>query len=638
MPSSASKPPTDRGRPDDSSLPAGSRPLLRRLFGLFWEHHTASLGILALQLSLLAMTLGGLSFLGLGIDTLRARVGEAPAPDWPLGLTGPQGWDPLNEILLIAGLVALFAILRGVLTYGAQASLAWLVHRRIVPNLQRRVFRKLQQLDFRFFDSRASGAIINRVTGDVQSVRSFVDVVMIEGLRMIITLAVYTAYMLAISPTLTLVCLLPVPIMAVLSAAFSKIVRPEFLKNRSLFDRLILFFSETISGAQTLKGFVREPEMVAAFRDRNDDVQNQQHRIFWRISIFTPIINGLSQLTLVLLLVFGGWMVIQGQITLGGGLVVFATLLQQFGNQVTSLAQVVNSVQESLAGSQRVFEILDEPVRVQSPPDPVRADRLSGSVVFEDVTFRHIEDRTTLENVSFHHEAGQCLAVVGETGAGKSALLSLIPRFYDPAGGRVLIDGVDARAYALDDLRHNIGIVFQENVLFSDTVAANIRFGHPAATMEDVVRAAKRAQADGFISELSDGYDTFLDEGGKNLSGGQRQRIAIARALLTDPSILLLDDPTSAIDPETEDQILQAIDNAIAGRTTFVVAHRLSTLKRADRILVMKQGRIVEAGTHTELLEQGGLYREAAAIQMVDPESKRLLEQMGTHVPKEVTT
>jgi ATP-binding cassette subfamily B protein len=289
------------------------------------------------------------------------------------------------------------------------------------------------------------------------------------------------------------------------------------------------------------------------------------------------------------------------------------------------VAQIANGVQESLTGAGRVFEILDAPLGIESPPRPVPLPRCRGAVRFERISFDYTEGDSVLRDVDFAVAPGECIAIVGETGSGKSALLSLIPRFYDPSAGRVLIDGHDVRTLDLQELRRHVGTVFQESFLFSDTVAANLAFGRPEATPDELVAAARAACAHDFITALPQGYDTVLGEGGVGLSGGQRQRLAIARALLAQPSILLLDDPTAAIDPETEHEILTAIENAIQGRTTFVVAHRLSTLRRADRILVLRQGRIVATGTHEELLRREGAYRRAALLQMVDAESRALL-------------
>ncbi|MEO6994318.1 MAG: ATP-binding cassette domain-containing protein, partial [Lacunisphaera sp.] len=289
----------------------------------------------------------------------------------------------------------------------------------------------------------------------------------------------------------------------------------------------------------------------------------------------------------------------------------------------------VNSVQQSLIGARRVFEILDAPVEVKTPPDAIRCKRLNGSVEFENVSFAYHGADAVVRDINLAVKPGQCVAILGATGAGKSVLMSLIPRFFDPTNGRVLVDGHDARRLNLEDLRRNIGSVFQESFLFSNTIAANIAFGHPEATREQVEKAAHIAAAHDFISQLPEGYETVLGESGNSLSGGQRQRLAIARAVLLEPAILLLDDPTAAIDSETEHEIFEALDRAIAGRTTFIVAHRLSTLRRADFIIVMEEGRIVQRGTHEELMRMPGPYLRVANLQLVDARDLQLLGLAG---------
>jgi ATP-binding cassette subfamily B protein len=321
---------------------------------------------------------------------------------------------------------------------------------------------------------------------------------------------------------------------------------------------------------------------------------------------------------MMVLLGYGGWLVAHDRLPLGTGLIVFAGLLEQFSGQVNNVANIVNSVQQSLIGARRVFEILDAPVEVKSAPDALRVPRLAGAVQFERVTFAYDGIDPVLRDIDLEVRPGQCVAILGATGAGKSVLMSLVPRFYDVTGGRLLLDGHDVRRINLDDLRRNIGIVFQESFLFSNTVAANIAFGHPEASRAQIERAARIAAAHDFILELPQGYDTVLGESGNSLSGGQRQRLAIARAVLLEPAILLLDDPTAAIDSETEHEIFAALDRAIAGRTTFIVAHRLSTLRRADFIIVMDNGRIVQRGTHEELMRVPGPYRHIASLQLVD--------------------
>jgi len=377
-------------------------------------------------------------------------------------------------------------------------------------------------------------------------------------------------------------------------------------------------FVESIQGIAVTKAFGREQEDRARFEAANNAVLSQQHIIFWRVSLFSPAIGFLTRINMMVLLGYGGWLVIQGQLPLGTGLIVFAGLLEQFSGQVNTVAAMVNSAQQSLVGARRVFEILDAPIEVKSPPDAIRRPKLQGEVRFERVSFAYDGAEAVVRDIDLAVKRGECVAILGATGSGKSVLMSLVPRFFDPTAGRVLIDGVDARKLDLDDLRRNIGLVFQESFLFSNTVAANIAFGHPEATREQIEQAARIAAAHEFILQLPNGYDTVLGESGNSLSGGQRQRLAIARAVLLEPAILLLDDPTAAIDSETEHEIFDALDRAIAGRTTFIVAHRLSTLRRANFIIVLENGRIVQRGTHNQLMHEPGPYLHVASLQLID--------------------
>ena len=580
---------------------------------------------------LLAMALSGLGLLGLGIDVIRhAFDASQKPPEWPLGLEPPPHWPPMMRVGVVGGLVLLIATVRFFFDRAATIWKAELVQ-EIVTDLRAKVYDKLQRLSFRFFDANESGSIINRVTGDVQAVRMFVDGVMIEVLMMVLSLAFFLIYMLQIHVWLTVACLATTPVLWLLTLTFGRIVKPAYRKNRELFDEAVRVLSENAQGVHVVKGFSRQKQETEKFREANQRVADQKAWIFGKVALFGPLIGFVPQVNLIVLLLYGGWLVIQYEsgrgdgIALGTGLFVFAGLLQQFSSQVGNIATIANSVQQSLTGAQRVFEVLDAPMEIVSPPNPRPLKRAKGAVTFEHVSFAYQNVDLALNDINLHVQPGQTVALLGATGAGKSTLVSLIPRFYDPSLGRIRIDGVDVREYDLDDLRRNIGIVFQESFLFSNTVANNIAFGNPTATPEQIQNAARIASAHEFIMDLPKGYDTVLAEGGGNLSGGQRQRLAIARAVLLEPPILLLDDPTAAIDPETEHEILMAMNQAMRGRTTFVIAHRLSTLRRADIVVVLDRGRIVQVGTHQELMNVKGQYRWAARMQLADDESKRLL-------------
>jgi ATP-binding cassette subfamily B protein len=584
---------------------------------LAWRHRLGCIHVLVEQSALVVLALEQLGFTGLGIDVIRHQIDPASAaPRWPLGWTPPT-WPTLELVGLISAAIFGLALIHGTLRYRSAVTMSKLVL-RIVVELRTAVYDKLQRLSFRFYDANQSGSIINRVAGDVQAVRMFVDGVLIQVLTVILSLGIFLGYMFSVNIPLTFACLATTPLLWWGAAMFARVVRPGYERTSDLRDDLILRLSENIQGVHVVKGFGRQKEEIKKFTAANRALLDQTQWIYWRISLFQPAMGFLTQLNMVVLLGYGGWLVIHGRLALGAGLFVFANLLHQFANQVSQVTNIANSIQTSLTGAQRVFEILDAPLEVDNTPHPVRPAKIRGAVRFEGAQFHYRPETTILDGIDLDVRPGQCVAVVGATGAGKSTLLSLIPRFYDPTAGRVLIDGINARDLDLDQLRRSIGLVFQESFLFSNTVAANIAFGRPDASREEIRRAARIASADEFVRDLPQGYDTVIGEYGSSLSGGQRQRLAIARAILLEPPILILDDALASIDPGTEHEIMVAMENAMRGRTTFVVAHRLSTLRRADLVVVLEGGRIVESGTHEQLLLGHGHYQASARLQIAD--------------------
>ena len=600
--------------------------LIRRLLAVSWRYRAGCIRVFLYQIILLATGLGALGLAGLGIDFVRHELqpGSKP-PQWPFHLTPPATWPAMNVLTAIAAAILLLALARTFLNYLYSIAVAELIERYVVVDIRTQVYDKLQRLSFRFFDANASGSIINRVTGDSRAVANFLNQVLIQGVIMLLSLFAYLAYMLFVNVRLTLVCLATTPLLWIISSTFSRIVQPQYTRNRDLVDEMIQTLAESVQGIQTIKGFAREPEQAAKFEVKNQAVREQQQSIFWKVSVFIPSILFLTQVNIFVLLAYGGHLVVTGELPIGTGMVVFAGLLQQFSAQITTFAQIANTAQQSLTGARRVFEVLDAPVEIYSSSGAVHLEHAKGAVRFDHVTFSYNKTDPVLDKVDFEVQPGECVAILGATGAGKSTLLSLIPRFYDATNGRVMVDGMDVREIDLDDLRRHIGLVFQESFLFSNTVAANIAFGHPDATREQIERAATIAAAHEFIRELPQGYDTLLREGGKDLSGGQRQRLAIARAILLDPSILLLDDPTAAVDPQTEQEILHAIDNAMRGRTTFIVAHRMSTLRRAHRVIVLEHGRIAQIGRHEELIARDGHYRYVLSLQLTGDDGGQMI-------------
>jgi len=605
---------------------------VRRLLALAWRFRRDCLLSVILGLGLLLLSLAGLQLLGLVIDVIRHALDPAQQPPaYPFGWHPPANWPALKVVMMLSLAIVGQAILRAFLTYSYNMVTARLTQGEIVPELRSQLYAKLQRLSFRFFDDHGSNSLFNRVTGDVQNTRLFVDGVLLQGLNMLLTLAAYAVFMWRIHPALTVACLcVSIPLWA-LTHFYSKRLRPGYLKNRELTDQMVLLFSESVRGIQAVKGFAAEEHQTRRFEHANDNVSNQQRKIFWDLSIFTPGTQMLSHLSLVVLFAYGGWLYVQGRIPLGGGLVVFAGLLQQFTGQVATISTIANSVQQSLAAARRVFEVLDTQIDVQSRPNAAKPSRLTGRMTFDSVTYGYHPNQPAVTGITFETRPGQVVGIFGMTGAGKTTLLSLIPRFYDPQKGRILADGSDLCDLDLDAYRRQIGIVYQESFLFSNTVAANIAFGHPHAPMDQIQRAARIASAHEFILALPQGYETVLGESGVDLSGGQRQRLALARALLLEPPLLILDDPTASVDARTEGEIISALRLAMEDRTTFVVSSRLSLLRRADIILVLEDGRLTQTGTHAELSMRPGPYRETALLQMMDlaPADARKIPQLA---------
>lgn len=614
-----------------------SKKLLRRLLRLSLEYRGPCTAVVLMQIALVALGLSTLGMTGLGIDYLSSQVlKKSPPAHWPFGLQPPASWSSLQVITTLSGMILIVAVLTAALKYLAAVASAAL-SQEVLIRIRTDVYSKLQQLSFNFYDAGESSSIINRAAGDASNVRNFIDGVIIKVLTVFLTLTVYLIYMFRMHVGLTIACLASTPLIWVGAVVFSRLVQPAYRHASELSDVMIRTLVENLQGIQVVKGFAREAEQADRFQRATDDIRDLKESIFFRISTFQPVIGLLTQINMLVLIGYGGTLVIRGELALGAGLFVFANLLHEFANQVSQITNIANSIQTSLASAERVFEVLDEPIQIVTSPDALHLARVSTSIEFDNVSFGYNPERMLLHEISLRIETGECVGITGPTGSGKTTLLSLLKRFYDVSSGSIRLDGVDLRLLDLDDVRRSMGIVFQDSFLFSNTVAANIAFGVPGATLEEVTTAAKIAAADEFIRELPDKYNSMVGEHGSNLSGGQRQRLALARAIVTNPSVLLLDDATASVDPETEHEIRAAIVSAMRDRTTIVVSNRLSTLRQTDRIVVLQDGTISDVGTHEQLLKSCDYYRELAELQgfcnvelkCVSPQSDSLVKRVG---------
>ncbi|HID85353.1 MAG TPA: ABC transporter ATP-binding protein, partial [Anaerolineales bacterium] len=513
--------------------------------------------------------------------------------------------------LLILGIGlgrALFLFLRRYLT-------AWLAQ-RVSFDLRNRLYAHLQRLSFAYHDQTPAGQLISRTIEDVRSMTNFLGGGLIELVQMGLMFVAALAVMYSANTRLAAIATLPLIPLVLVTTNFGQKVTHMFYRIDQGLGEITVRVQENVLGAAVVRAFAREQYEVDRFTESNRELYDARLTVIGQWARIMPTTHFLIALGTILILWFGGQMVLHGEATLGE-VVAFNSYFMLLGVPARQLVWLVNSGGEAAAGARRLFEVLDARPAIQSPPNALRLQPIQGRVTFEHVSFRYPgEPHEALKEVHLDIAPNTVVALIGPTGSGKSTLVHLIPRFYDPTEGRVLIDGYDVRTLDLPALRRQVGIVLQTSLLFSTTIRENIAYGRPDATEEEIIAAARAAQVHDFILRLPQGYDTEVGERGVTLSGGQRQRIAIARALLMDPRILILDDATSSVDTETEHLIQQALFRLMEGRTTFIIAQRLATVKRADLILVLDQGRIVQMGTHETLLAQPGLYREIYELQL----------------------
>ena len=509
----------------------------------------------------------------------------------------------------------------------AVARLGFSVARRLVAgrvslaiefDLRNLLYRHLQSLELAFFDRQQTGQLMSRATVDLQSVRFFLGYGLIFITQSALTIVLAAVAMFLLDPGLAALALFPVPFVVLVAARYGHRSRPALQEVQQRIAELTADVEENVSGVRVVKAFAAEPRQLQRFEQTVTRVFDQSMFATRLRAFYNPFIGFLPSIGLAVILLVGGRQVIDGRLTLGDFTAFYTYLLMLIG-PMRQLGIALGMAQRATASGARLFEILDRAPAVTAPEGAPPLPEGRGRVELRDVTFQYeTAPAPALRDVDLVVEAGTTVALVGATGSGKTTLVQLLPRLYDTTEGAVLIDGADVREVELDSLRHAISVVDDDPFLFSATVHENIAYGRPEATREEVERAAERAQAAGFIAELPAGYDTRIGERGMTLSGGQRQRIAIARALLSDPRILILDDATSSVDASTEQAIKEALREVMAGRTTFVIAHRLSTIALADDIVVLEEGRIAARGSHTELLERSELYAEIAAKGLPD--------------------
>jgi len=547
-------------------------------------------------------------------------TGFALAVPWLLAWIIDMGFQhgQIGPLLLVALAILVTSSLRGLFAYG-QGYLSQAVSCLVAYDLRDRVYDHLQRLSFSFHDEAETGQLMSRLTVDIEAVRNFIPLGLLRALLAFVTFGAVSIILFRLDWHLALVTMICVPILILLTVQVARRLRPMWQSVQNETGALGTVMQESLSGVRVVKAFAREEFEIAKFDAKNRELRElnlgAMRLSAWNQPLMVMVLNVIT----VLIVWIGGVAVIGHQLSLGT-LVAVTQYILLLGTPVRTFGYMVTWFMRGLSGGTRIFGVLDADPEITDVPGAKALQYVQGRVRFENVSFAYGNGPDVLHDITIDAHPGQIIALLGATGSGKSTILHLLPRFYDPTSGRILIDGLDIREVTQTSLRRNVGLVLQDVFLFNATLRENIAYGAANATTEQIIAAAKIARLHDFISSLPDGYDTWVGERGVTLSGGQKQRVAIARTILLDPRILILDDSTSSVDMETEYLIQQALDEVMRDRTTFVVASRLRTIKHADQILVLDKGRIVERGTHTTLLEKGGIYAQIYDLQLREQE------------------
>ncbi len=564
-----------------------TRGALRRLLGYLRPYRSVIVLVFVLATFGTAMALLGPYLMGLAIDKIVAR-------------------ESLDVLLRIVGLMLGTYLITWIANTG-QGVLIATIAQKAMRTIRADMFAHLQRLSLTFHDSRRSGETMSRLTNDIDAISRVLSQNVTQLFSGLLTMVGILVVMFVLSPWLALASMIVLPMMFGLVVLVGKKTRSAFRAYQANLGTLNGTLEETYSGQRVVMAFGQEERVLERFDEHNATVRRLGIYAMTYALLIMPMMGILSNMNIAVVAGIGGWLTIRGVVTIGL-IATFIMYSRRFAEPLRQLGGLYNQIQQSLAGAERIFEVLDEEPDLTDRADAMDLDKIEGKVEFEDVTFAYVPDVQVLRDVSLHAEPGQTIALVGPTGAGKTTIVNLLSRFYEIENGGVRIDGTDIRRATKASLRGQLGVVLQQTFLFAESVMENIRYGRLDATEAEVIEAAKLANADRFIRRLPQGYDTELSERGANLSEGQRQLIAIARAILADPRILILDEATSSVDTRTEVQIQQALLELMKGRTSFVIAHRLSTIRNADRVIVIEDGRIVEQGDHDKLIARGGAY------------------------------